>query len=107
MGNTIICDSDFAQDVRIENANREAQNISGWTFEAKCIRECKTIHLIMGSGIEIQDAEGGVIRISLTASQTKSFGPGESRWILWRTDNGRRVVIGEGSAPFEGLEFDA
>lgn len=106
MSNTIICDSDFSQDVRIDDTDGEAQDITGWTFEAKCTRGCKSIEIESGDGIEIQDASGGTIRISLTAAQTKDFGPGEGRWLLWRTD-GMRKVIGEGSSVFEGEGFDA
>jgi hypothetical protein len=104
---TIMCDSDFDEDVTITDDSDVAQDISGWTFEAECRRDCKIISLSTGGGIAIQDAANGVVRISLTAAQTKDFGTGEGRWLLWRTDSGMRKIIGEGSASFEGGRFDA
>lgn len=107
MANTIICDSDYAQDWPIVDDDGAAIDVSAWTFEAKCVRDCNSISLSSGSGISIVDGPSGRIRISLTAAQTKSFGPGDSRWLLWRTDSGLRQVIGEGGAVFEGKLYDS
>lgn len=110
MPNSILCDSDYEQDEIIQNDAGVAQDITGWTFEFLCKREgdrggCK-IELSSGSGISIEDAAAGRLRISMTAAQTKQFGPGVGRCLLWRTDDGRKI-IGEGSAAFEGKFFDA
>lgn len=104
---TIICDSDYQQDWPIVDDNDNPIDVSGWLFEAKCVRDGKCITLTSGNGVSIIDGPAGRIRISMTAAQTKSFGPGTSRWLLWRTDSGHRVAIAEGSATFEGKLFDA
>lgn len=108
----IYCDSDYRQDVVIENDQGAIQDITDWTFEFLCVPErephnsSKKIFLTVGSGLTLQDPENGVLRISMTAAQTKCFGPGSGRILLWRTDDGRDI-IGEGSATFEGKFYDA
>lgn len=108
MSDNIYCDSDFAQDVIIEDENGDVQDITGFSFELRLQREKtdKRICLTMGSGLALQDPTNGVLRITLTAAQTKDFGPGMARARLWRTD-GMRKIYGEGSTAFEGGAFDA
>lgn len=57
--NTIICDSDYSQDWPIVDDEDVAQDISSWTFEAKCVRNCDSISLSSGSGISIIDGPNG------------------------------------------------
>lgn len=100
MAGTILCDSDYSDVIYIQDTAGEAVDISGWTFEFKIYQNDREHNL--SSGVSIANASAGTVAIELTAAQTKSIGPGMARVILWRTDNGRRKIIGEGSAPFEG-----
>ncbi len=108
----IYCDSDYSEDRVIANDSGVAQDITNWNFEFECVSErapsdcSKRIFLTVGSGLTLQDPTNGVLRISMTAAQTKQFGPGVGRLRLWRTD-GMRVIFAEGSATFEGRAFDA
>lgn len=108
MSDNIYCDSDFAQDIIIEDDNGDIKDITGFSFELRLQREKteKKICLTMGSGLALQDPTNGVLRVTLSSGQTKEFGPGTARARLWRTD-GMRKIIGEGTAAFEGGSFDA
>lgn len=109
----IYCDSDYEQDETITDDIGAVQDITGWTFEFLCVPErephnsSKKIFLTVGNGLTLQDPTNGVLRISMTAAQTKCFGPGAGRVLLWRTDSGMRKIIAEGSVTLEGRNFDA
>lgn len=110
MPDTIICDSDYEQDVIVQDDAGTAENISTWTFECmfkKRDGRSNCLTLTIGSGITLSDPTNGQLTISLTAAQTKEFGAGNSRVMLWRTDSGNRKIIGEGTASFEDKYFDA
>jgi hypothetical protein len=103
----IFIDSDFDEDITITNDQDVAQDITDWTFECLFKQGCNELTLKVGSGITILDAENGLFRISLSASQTSQLSIGQVRVMLWRTDSGMRKIIGEGSASVEGKSFDA
>lgn len=104
-----IVDSDFRHDFTIEDADGVAQDVSAWTFEVRWYDEQtgkKLLTLTDGVGF-VSDGTDGECKLLLTAAQTLANGPGNKRVVIWRTDSGNRVVIGEGIAPFQSLEFDA
>ena len=110
MADTIICDSDYEQEIIVQDDTGAAQDISAWTFEClfkKADGRSNCLTLNMGNGITLTDPTAGTLSLSLTAAQTKQFGAGNARVMLWRTDSSNRKVIGEGTASFEDRNFDA
>lgn len=103
----IFIDSDFDEDTTVTNDQDEAEDITGWTFECLFKQRCNELTLKSGSGITTLDAENGLFRISLSASQTNQLKVGQARVVIWRTDSGMRKIIGEGSVSIEGKSFDA
>lgn len=104
-----IVDSDFHHDFIVEDEDGVAQDVSTWTFETKIYRE-QTRELVFTLTDAITFNNGGTdgdCRLSLTAAQTKTLGPGNARIVIRRTDSSNRLVIGEGYAPFQSDDFDA
>lgn len=103
-----IIDSDFSHDFIVEDSAGAVQDVSTWTFEVQWFRQGESAYTFKLTDAITFVASGtdGHCRNSLTAAQTKTLGPGVARLVIWRTDSGNRVVIGEGSAPFESLNFD-
>lgn len=93
------------------DSDDSALDLSGADFGMKWWSATNTTPIVLteGSGIDVTNADTGVIIVTLTPSQTVQLGAGPVRAILYTnySNDTTRDVLAEGSGVIEAEMFDA
>lgn len=83
------------EDVDLDFTMNPVEDVTGWTT-AFNLKGSSATRLVSKAG-SIQDGPNGVIRVTLTDTETDVIPPGRYKYDLWKTDTGaeRALALGD------------